>query len=103
MPGDDRFGDLGPSEEKPTGKSAAERFAELDEREAAEAGEKRRSEGRQRPGGRYAWVIGFAFFIVIVVGMVRRSPTTRPSAALDTGTSCPSSPHRSRRANLRGT
>ena len=39
MSDEDRFDDLGSGE--PKGKSAAERFAELDEREAAEAAEKK--------------------------------------------------------------
>lgn len=62
---DDRFGDLGRSEP-----SAAERFAELDERDMAEERRQReeRAPGPPRPGGRYTWVVGvFALFVVVVV------------------------------------
>jgi len=83
MAGDDRFGDLGPGKdraERPAGRdpepeaesgpSAADRFAELDERDLEQEGRKQRSE-QPRPSGRYAWVVGVAFFLVIVVGMAR--------------------------------
>jgi hypothetical protein len=56
---DDRFADLGPER-----KSAAERFAELDER-SPEPGPKR-PPGPARQG-RYGWVIGVAFIIVVIV------------------------------------
>ena len=57
---DDRFADLG----RPEGdrRSAAERLAELDERES-EVGPSEPA----RPAGRYTWVIGIAFVIVIIV------------------------------------
>jgi peroxiredoxin len=61
---DDRFADLGPEPEKKR-KSAAERFAELDERSP----EPRPKAPREpaRPGGRYGWVVGVAFVIVVIV------------------------------------
>ncbi|HEX8648361.1 MAG TPA: hypothetical protein VF715_15825 [Thermoleophilaceae bacterium] len=57
---DDRFADLGPQR-----KSAAERFQELDEREPEPQPRKPREP--QRPGGRYGWVVGVAFMVVVVV------------------------------------
>jgi hypothetical protein len=60
---DDRFADLGPEPEKK--KSAAERFAELDERSPEP--EPRRPRAPPRPGGRYGWVVGVAFIIVVIV------------------------------------
>lgn len=57
---DDRFADLGPER-----KSAAERFQELDERSPEP--EPRRPREPPRPGGRYGWVVGVAFMIVVVV------------------------------------
>ena len=62
-PGDDaqdRFADLGPQK-----KSAAERFQELDEREPEP--KPRQPAGPPRPGGRYGWVVGIAFVIVVIV------------------------------------
>jgi peroxiredoxin len=59
---DDRFADLGPEREK---KSAAERFAELDEREPEP--KPRRPREPARPAGRYGWVVGIAFVIVVIV------------------------------------
>jgi hypothetical protein len=58
---EDRFGDLGPRE--PT---TAERLAELDERAAEEEREGRPPEP-PRPAGRYMWVVGVAFMIVVIV------------------------------------
>nr|MDQ3937024.1 redoxin domain-containing protein [Actinomycetota bacterium] len=60
---DDRFADLGREPEKR--KSAAERFAELDERSPEP--EPQRPREPARPGGRYGWVVGVAFIIVVVV------------------------------------
>jgi hypothetical protein len=57
---DDRFADLGPER-----KSAAERFQELDERSPEP--EPRRPREPPRPGGRYGWVVGVAFVIVVIV------------------------------------
>lgn len=56
---DDRFGDLGPER-----RSAAERFAELDEREPEPQPEAPKS---PRPSSRYSWVVGIAFLIAIIV------------------------------------
>jgi hypothetical protein len=58
---EDRFADLGPERKK---KSAAERFAELDEREPEK---EPRKPAPQRPAGRYGWVVGIAFVIVVIV------------------------------------
>lgn len=55
----DHFGDLGPER-----RSAAERFAELDEREPEPQPEAPRP---PRPGSRYSWVVGIAFLILIIV------------------------------------
>ena len=63
---DDRFADLGGDE--PKRKSAAERFAELDEREPEP--KPRQPSGPPRPGGRYGWVVGVAFVIVVSIGLV---------------------------------
>ena len=60
---DDRFADLGPDE--PKRKSAAERFAELDERDPEP--EPRKPREPPRPSGRYGWVVGVAFMIVVIV------------------------------------
>lgn len=57
---DDRFADLGPER-----KSAAERFQELDERSPEPGPRKPRQPAR--PGGRYGWVVGVAFMVVVVV------------------------------------
>jgi hypothetical protein len=70
-PSEDRFGDLGPSpqrgeEDRPPRRSAAQRLAELDERDAA--AERARPAGPPpRPRGRYMWVVGVVFFIVLAV------------------------------------
>jgi AhpC/TSA family len=58
---DDRFGDLGGDQ-----RSTAERLAELDERAAAEEREGR-PHPPPRPSGRYMWVVGVAFVIVVIV------------------------------------
>ena len=63
---DDRFGDLG-SERR----SAAERFAELDEREPEPQPE---APGPQRPSNRYSWVVGIAFLILIIVVAINTLP-----------------------------
>jgi peroxiredoxin len=57
---DDRFSDLGPER-----KSAAERFQELDESNPEP--EPRKPPEPARPGGRYGWVVGVAFMIVVIV------------------------------------
>ena len=75
----DRFADLGPGRREPGGaepgpagpepggrrKSAAERFQELDEREPEP--KPREPRGPARPGGRYGWVVGIAFIVVVIV------------------------------------
>ena len=60
-PPGDRFADLGPPA---GGKSAAERFEELDERDPEPRPKPPES---SRPSGRYTWVVGIAFIIVIIV------------------------------------
>jgi hypothetical protein len=68
---EDRFADLGPSRprgddaEEASGRSAAERFAELDEREPEP--EPPKPPPSARPGGRYGWVVGIAFILVVIV------------------------------------
>ncbi len=96
MSGDDRFGDLGPGsgehggdKPEPEGKSAAERFAELDERDLAEEAEKRKKDEPPRPSGRYSWVVGVVFFIVIVIGMVRVLSNESVDPGLDAGDTLP--------------
>jgi peroxiredoxin len=72
----DRFADLGgerPRDAEPPrdpaetegGKSAAERFQELDERDPEP--KPRQPRGPARPGGRYGWVVGIAFIVVVIV------------------------------------
>jgi len=58
---EDRFADLGPPG---GGKSAAERFEELDERDPEP---RPKAPEPPRPGARYTWVIGIAFVLVIIV------------------------------------
>jgi hypothetical protein len=97
---DDRFGDLDPTErrggrggrERAGGaegrersepapeadadrRSAAERLAELDERHAAEEAESQ-APPPARTGSRYAWVVGVAAFILIVVAAVNTIPNS---------------------------
>jgi AhpC/TSA family len=59
---DDRFADLGPGDADR--RSAAERFAELDERDPEP---KPKAPEPRRPSGRYTWVVGIAFVIAIIV------------------------------------
>ena len=70
MSPDDRFEDLG----RPAGdeRSAAERFAELDEKRPEQ---EPRSPETPRPGGRYTWVVGVAALIVIVIGGINLART----------------------------
>jgi hypothetical protein len=65
---EDRFGDLGPREPPPE-RGAAERLAELDE-----AHEPPKPPGPARPSGRYTWVVGIAFLIVVIVVGVNSLP-----------------------------
>jgi AhpC/TSA family len=60
---DDRFGDLGPSDDG----STAERLQELDEQAAEEERQSKPAGPPPRPAGRYMWVVGVAFVIVIAI------------------------------------
>jgi hypothetical protein len=60
---DDRFADLGPDDGDR--RSAAERFEELDERDPEPDAPK--APEPARPSGRYTWVIGVAFILVVIV------------------------------------
>jgi hypothetical protein len=59
---EDRFADLGPGD--PDKRSAAERFAELDETDPEP---QPKPPAPPRPSGRYTWVLGIAFIIVVIV------------------------------------
>ncbi len=97
---DDKFGDLDPTgrrggrggrepaggaersdpseaapERDPDERSAAERLAELDERHAAQE-EEPQAPPPARTGSRYAWVVGVAAFILIVVAAVNTIPNS---------------------------
>ena len=84
----DRFGDLGPerdaADRPPT---AAERLAEQDRLERdAEAPEP----PSRRPSSRYAWVVGVAFLIVVVVAGINSLPNEgRGVRGLEGGTRLP--------------
>jgi len=76
-PPEDRFSDLGrgrPDRRAGAGaegesgdrRSAAERLAELDEREPEQPAAERPPAG-QRPSGRYTWVVGIAFVLALIV------------------------------------
>ena len=67
---DDRFGDLGPGEE-PVERSAAERF---EERDRTHPEPDARPPEVPRPSSRYAWVVGVAFLIVIIVAGISSIP-----------------------------
>ena len=69
---EDRFEDLG----KPDERSAADKLAELDERDPEPDDPRRRPPEPPRPGGRYMWVVGVAAFVLLVVVLVHqlRSP-----------------------------
>ena len=74
---EDRFADLGPGrppdggmegeadEERRPARSAAERFAELDEREPEP--QPPPPPRPSRPAGRYTWVVGIAFVLALIV------------------------------------
>jgi hypothetical protein len=66
---EDRFGDLGAGAEEK--KSPAERLAELDELDLAQEREAAKAAGPPpRPRGRYMWVVGVAFVLVVAVAGV---------------------------------
>jgi peroxiredoxin len=60
---EDRFGDLGERDER----SAAEKLAELDERDPEPDHPSRKPPEPARPSGRYMWVVGVAALILVVV------------------------------------
>lgn len=70
--GEDRFGDLG---EAPTGngdcRSAAER---LEERDRTHPEPRPRRPDVPRPSTRYSWLIGIAFFLVVIVASTNSLP-----------------------------
>ena len=65
---EDRFGDLGPSD-RPE-QSPAQRLAELDELDLARERESKPAGPPPRPTGRYMWVVGVAFLLVVIVAGV---------------------------------
>jgi hypothetical protein len=68
---EDRFGDLGPSDdERARAGSPAQRLAELDELDLARERESKPAGPPPRPAGRYMWVVGVAFLIVVIVAGV---------------------------------
>jgi hypothetical protein len=68
---EDRFGDLGPAEERRDERSAAERFEERDRTHPEpDAGPPE----VPRPSSRYAWVVGVAFLIVIIIAGISSIP-----------------------------
>jgi hypothetical protein len=62
---EDRFGDLGTG--RRPGQSAADRLAELDETRPEREPDSNKPPESARPSGRYAWVIGVAAIILIIV------------------------------------
>jgi hypothetical protein len=66
---EDRFEDLGAPEEQ---RSAAERLADLDERDPEPDDPRRRAPEPARQGGRYMWVVGVAALIVISVALLHQ-------------------------------
>ena len=62
---EDRFGDLGTG--RRPGQSAADRLAELDQTQPEREPEGKGPPEPARPSGRYAWVIGVAAIILIIV------------------------------------
>jgi hypothetical protein len=65
---EDRFGDLGGARRK----SAAEQLAELDERGPPEEQPPQQPE-TPRPRGRYTWLVGIIFLVLIVLAFLRSS------------------------------
>ncbi|GAC1323786.1 MAG: hypothetical protein NVSMB25_20550 [Thermoleophilaceae bacterium] len=71
---EDRFGDLGPADER-RHPSAGERLAELDALEEPAATRRQATPAPRRgPGSRYTWVLGIAAVILIVVIGIRSVP-----------------------------
>ena len=68
---EDRLGDLGAPDRK-EGPSAAEKLAELDERDPEPDHPSRRPPEPARPSGRYMWVVGVAAFIFLVVLLIHQ-------------------------------
>jgi hypothetical protein len=66
---EDRFADLGPG--APDERTAAERFAELDETDPEEQAQPPEP---PRPSGRYTWVVGIAFVVVLVIAGANSLP-----------------------------
>jgi hypothetical protein len=72
---DDRFGDLGPEEPRKE-RSAAERFEERDRTHPEpDAGPPE----VPRPSSRYAWVVGVAFLVVVIVAGINAIPKSGES------------------------
>jgi peroxiredoxin len=67
---EDRFGDLG--EPAPDDRSAAEKLAELDEREPEPDDPRRKPPEPPRPSGRYMWVVGVAAMILLTVVLIHQ-------------------------------
>jgi hypothetical protein len=63
---EDRFGDLGPEREK----SPAQRLQELDELDLEQERQARPAGPPPRPRGRYMWVVGVVFVLVVIVAGV---------------------------------
>jgi peroxiredoxin len=74
---EDRFGDLGPEERRPT---AAERLAAGDEAELAAEGRQREAKGPPKPSSAYSWVIGIVFLIAVAVAGANALRSTGPGA-----------------------
>jgi hypothetical protein len=69
-PPDDRFGDLGPADERDE-RSAAEK---LEERDRTHPEPDAGPPEVPRPSSRYAWVVGVAFLIVIIIAGINAIP-----------------------------
>lgn len=69
--GEDRFGDLGGAPEGERKRSAAER---LEERDRTHPEPQPKRPNVPRPSTRYSWVIGIAFFLVVIVASLNSIP-----------------------------
>jgi hypothetical protein len=67
---EDRFGDLG--EPAPDDRSAAEKLADLDERDPEPDDPRRKPPEAPRPSGRYMWVVGVAAVILLTVVLIHQ-------------------------------